>query len=282
MPHGDFEKMIVEKHAGTRNPNFGPTQFSKVLFGVASVMAKVHSRNVIHRDLKPLNVFLDENWEMKLADFGLSKVVSESTQMTMSIGSPICMAPELWNAISEGEARPYGKPVDVYAFGIMVLQVFGKAVVEGTPVKGTIALMRRISDGKRFVRPNGVPEPLWHLITQCWAQGPESRPEFSRIVEAMLEKPEDYVLPGTDIRQYKEYQARINAEPPALAMPDLPPIFAFSGSIAGALTVSNLAKTDQRYMQELHKSLRRSATAGPEQWKRMHPWNFLNKPGTRA
>jgi serine/threonine protein kinase len=281
MPNGDLAKLIADRHKKIVNKNFGPTEFSKVIFGVASIMAKVHKRSVIHRDLKPLNIFIDEQFEPKIADFGLSKVVSSGTQMTMTIGTPICMAPELF-ADSDGPDG-YDNSVDVYAYGMMIYQIFSPSLNLTTgPVRSQQQLMMRVMKGTRFVKPEDIPEPLWLLITECWDGSPGKRPTFAVIVERMLKKPEDFVLRDTNMGRYREYQARINIDPPEPEMPDTDALFATAGPrVADALTVSALARTNPIYMNELNKSMTRSMAGGPEYKKATTPWNFRVKPGRR-
>jgi serine/threonine protein kinase len=119
MPNGTLEAMIKAKHEGRPTPQFGATEFSKAIFGIASTMARVHKQSAIHRDLKPANVFLDDRWEVKIADFGLAKVVAAGVKMTMQIGSPLFMAPELFE-----DDDSYTFSVDVFAFGMIVFSIF--------------------------------------------------------------------------------------------------------------------------------------------------------------
>ena len=74
-----------------------------------------HSRNLVHRDLKPENLLMqemDNEDNVKLVDFGYAAEAKECS-LTGFMGTPIYMAPEIWNDL------PYGKPVDLWAFGVI-------------------------------------------------------------------------------------------------------------------------------------------------------------------
>lgn len=94
----------------------------KIIEGVAAGLEYLHEhckKNVIHFDIKPQNILLDEDFNVKISDFGLAKMVDrdESQVMTVVKGTPGYMAPELINnsAISV--------KVDVYSLGVVILEI---------------------------------------------------------------------------------------------------------------------------------------------------------------
>lgn len=87
MKNGSLEKKTAEyiSSKGTKNEIINPTLRSKVIFGVAATMKYVHKHNIIHRDLKLENIFLDDDFEPRIADFGLSKAIFGDVKMTMAM-----------------------------------------------------------------------------------------------------------------------------------------------------------------------------------------------------
>ena len=88
----------------------------QVLEGVAYL----HSKGIVHRDLKLENILLADNTAkttIKIADFGLSKVFSASTTLSTVCGSPLYMAPELLTVEQQGD---YSPAVDVWSVGVVL------------------------------------------------------------------------------------------------------------------------------------------------------------------
>jgi serine/threonine protein kinase len=206
MPNGALEVLLKSKHTGRPTPGFGPTEESKAVFGIASTMAQIHKRSVIHLNLKPSKVLFDANWEVRIGGFDLSDVVAPGRKMTMGIGTPYFMAPELHG----DDDDTYSFAVDVYAFGVLLYQFFtNKMDFEGMErqPKSALTIMSAVVRGQRFKRPSGVPDPFWDLITRCWAQSPDDRPSFEEIVGLMLGS-NDFTFPGTDLEKYNEYRQK--------------------------------------------------------------------------
>jgi serine/threonine protein kinase len=205
--NGTLAAAVYEMQKGEPRAGFGPTQLSKCIFGIARTMARFHSRGAIHRNLILKHVFLDDQFEPVLGCSVLSKIVTDRLKMAMGLGTPISMAPELFD-----ENQVYGNPVDVYAFAVLIYQLFSRSLTfeDGTPVRAPEARMK-VARGLRFERRPEIPESFWCLITVCWHQDPTVRPTFAEIVE-QLEMSPDLVFPGTNMNEYREYQERLGNE----------------------------------------------------------------------
>ncbi len=97
---------------------------SRLLEQIASALDYSHERGIIHRDLKPQNVLLDEQNNPILTDFGIAKILSQTTSLTqsgMAMGTPSYMAPEQWMG------KALDSRADIYALGIMLFEMLASA-----------------------------------------------------------------------------------------------------------------------------------------------------------
>lgn len=145
----------------------------------AAGLAYLHP-SVVHRDLKPQNILLDDEGRAKLADFGISRVKDPTksylSQVTNDNGTPMYMAPEQFNGSRVDEK------VDVYALGIILNECYTRR----QPWKDSqhffqIILKVAINGERPWLDPD-CPEPLRRLITKCWHQDPHMRPSCAEVM----------------------------------------------------------------------------------------------------
>jgi len=88
----------------------------ELVANILDAVAYLHSQNIVHRDLKPTNLLLkseEDDTNIKIADFGLSKIISDELMMVTACGTPIYVAPE----VLQGEV--YDKEVDMWSIGVI-------------------------------------------------------------------------------------------------------------------------------------------------------------------
>lgn len=163
----------------------------KICYDVTLAMKYLHSLKpqIIHRDLKSLNVLLKEPvkdsgslpWA-KISDFGLAKMnaeAAESWEGKMSrVGTGNWMAPEIYT----GE---YDEKVDVYSFAMFMYEVICSEVPFEEYDSPNVC-----RDGVRpdlNMLPDDCPQRLSQLMQDCWAHDPKERPPFPEILETMKE-----------------------------------------------------------------------------------------------
>ncbi|MGD9990229.1 serine/threonine-protein kinase [Pseudonocardia sp.] len=145
---------------------------------LASTLAHVHARGIVHRDVKPANILLDEAGLPFLTDFGVSRIVA-ATQMTETgvvVGTPAYMAPEQVRGVRVGPAA------DVYALGLVLLEMLtGLREYPGGLVESAVARLHR-----RPRVPTSLPAPLRDLLTAMTEDEPERRPTAAEVATRLV------------------------------------------------------------------------------------------------
>jgi serine/threonine protein kinase len=153
----------------TRTHTLAPGEAASLAAQVLEAVAAAHAAGVVHRDLKPENILLADDGGVKVADFGIARLIDGTALTSASgyIGSAEYMAPECANG---GRAGPLA---DVYAVGCLLYEL----LVGVTPFVGgasPVVLLRHLRNAP--TRPVGVPGALWNLLRRLLAKQPDSRP----------------------------------------------------------------------------------------------------------
>ncbi len=110
----------AEKKSGARPQLFELVEVLTIVEEILDALAYAHDRGVVHRDIKPENVLLTTDGHVKLADFGLAKLVDPARLASMSqvAGTPLYMAPEQLKPKAHVDAR-----ADLYAVGVILYEL---------------------------------------------------------------------------------------------------------------------------------------------------------------
>jgi len=106
----------------------------------------VHGQNIVHRDLKPENILLDDNYNVKLTDFGFAKVLQHGETITDVSGTPNYMAPEVLQCAMYEGSPGTSFPVDIWACGVIMY-----TLLVGCPPfwhRKQMVMIRNIMEGK--------------------------------------------------------------------------------------------------------------------------------------
>ncbi|CAI8583873.1 unnamed protein product [Vicia faba] len=157
---------------------------------IAHGMEYIHSQGVIHRDLKPENVLINEDFHLKIADFGIACEEAHCDLLADDPGTYRWMAPEMIRR------KSYGRKVDVYSFGLILWEMFTGTIPyeDMTPIQAAFAVVNKNS---RPVIPLNCPPAMRALIQQCWSLNPDKRPEFWQVVKVLEQFESSLARDGT-------------------------------------------------------------------------------------
>ena len=158
----------LEAHLAQASP-LSVDEAVSIALDIAEAMAYAHGRSVVHRDLKPGNIMLNEDGATVM-DFGVARILDAAlTTSTLFIGTPIYSAPE-------SVATPQvGPPADRYALGIMLFEM----LMGHPPFEGPSPFLILDAHRSKPLPPlaDGLPPRLVRLVERLCAKHPEERPE---------------------------------------------------------------------------------------------------------
>ena len=169
-------------------------QALSVLSQVGSALAKASQAGIVHRDIKPDNLLVTPAGEVKVADFGLARLLEDDLELTQhgtALGTPLYMSPE------QGAGRPVDTRSDLYSLGATVYHLLtGRPpFTASTTLALALAHQQEPVVPLASIRPE-LPAGLGHLVEQLLAKHPEDRCEsvtdFLHAVEAV-----EQVVAGT-------------------------------------------------------------------------------------
>ncbi|MCC3293825.1 PASTA domain-containing protein [Arthrobacter sp. zg-Y411] len=169
VPGRTLRGLLDERHA------LSPRLALALMDAVVEGLAAAHDAGLVHRDVKPENVLLADNGRIKIADFGLARAVSTSTNTGTLVGTVAYLAPELVTG-DGGDERS-----DVYSAGILLYEMLtGRQPFTGdSPIQVAFAHVHSAVPAPSTLCP-GLAEDLDELVRWCTARDPEERPVNGR------------------------------------------------------------------------------------------------------
>ncbi|MGK4008236.1 serine/threonine-protein kinase [Sorangium sp. So ce1036] len=166
-------------HAMRYNGPGTPAQVAALLREGGSALSAAHAAGLVHRDVKPENIFLvpspsPEGFRVKILDFGIAKEISGDVSLTSTgifMGTPLYMAPE------QASGKPVDARSDLYAFAAVAYQALtGRRVAAGDDITAILSSLSRTPPPPVSALLPGTPPDVDRAFAQALALSPDERP----------------------------------------------------------------------------------------------------------
>lgn len=207
-----------------------------IIYGIASGMSCLHKNNIIHQNLKPTNVLMDDFLLPKITDITLSAFNNSIHKSSIAF-----IAPEILNG------SKYTQSSDVYSFGQIMYQI----VTNERPFKkfNFSEIIQRVKKGERPTFNVPVPNSYQSLIEKCWSQDPKERPSFDEIL-TQLQNDAGFITDTVDKDDYQNFIRYIQAcQDAAQKQEEMQPIDSFVDHQSATFVQCDIQNAFVRLMQ---------------------------------
>ncbi|KAJ6238302.1 camk family protein kinase [Anaeramoeba flamelloides] len=171
---GDLrEKIERQKDLGQY---FSEGEILEMFIQICLALQHIHSKKIIHRDLKLANIFLTKSGQIKVGDFGISKLLQNTLEKAKTVcGTPYYLSPEIINQ------KPYSYKTDVWSIGIILYELCTlKRAFNGTNIP---QLAFKISSSKVDPIPGFYSKHLQRLVYELLERDESKRPTINQILQ---------------------------------------------------------------------------------------------------
>ena len=180
LPGGDVEGQL-EAHPDRRLP---VDRAVRIAVDVCRALEHAHARGIVHRDIKPVNVWLDENESARLGDFGLAATDRRSREAVegMLVGTVAYLPPE------QALGRASDPRSDLYSLGALLYEMLaGQPPFDGDDAVAIISQHLNAEPVAPSRHRSEVPRALDEVVLRLLAKSPDERPESAAVARAQLE-----------------------------------------------------------------------------------------------
>ncbi|GMJ01906.1 hypothetical protein like AT3G22750 [Hibiscus trionum] len=176
LPGGTLKQYLIKN----RRKKLALKVVVQLALDISRGLSYLHSKKIVHRDVKTENLLLDSHKNVKIADFGVARVEAwNPCEMTGETGTLGYMAPEVLNG------KPYNRKCDVYSFGICLWEIYCCDMpypdLSFAQISSAV-----VQENLRPEIPRCCPSSLANIMRKCWDANAKNRPEMEEVV-TMLE-----------------------------------------------------------------------------------------------
>src|SRR5215208_7544966 len=205
VPGGSLEDLIL------RCGPLGPSEAARLASQVAEALHAAHRRGIVHRDIKPQNVLLDEASDAKVADFGIALAASRTSISGTNVlfGTPSYMSPE------QAMGERVGPESDLYSLGVVLYEMLTGRVPFAAEGALATAMKHLTEPPLSPTRRNAsIPEAMDALVMELLSKDPEDRyPSAARLIEDLRRTREGLPLAFAETAEYPETLRELRSAP---------------------------------------------------------------------
>ena len=201
-----YNQLLIQKE---KNIHFTEETIQDWLIQTCQALKYIHSKHIIHRDIKPHNIFLTKKGSIKLGDFGISKRLNNTLEKAKTfVGTAFYLPPEVING------KKYSYSADIWSLGVTFYQLMTfKPPFNGDSLPG---LLKKIINEEKYekISKKYYSKDLIHLIYKMMDFRPNHRPKPNdilnmdfiqkRIKKYLEENKYDDILTKTIIKKYQD------------------------------------------------------------------------------
>jgi len=163
---------------------FNLKQLIDIIAQISEGMAYLESKYYVHRDLRAANILVDPNSFVKVADFGLARVMQQDDQTYNANESKF---PIRWTAPEAAFEGRFSIKSDVWSFGVLIYEIITYGCIPYAGMSTKEVITEIVKRNYRLVNPHGMnwnnvvvncPASLYNLMFSCWNTVPDERPTF--------------------------------------------------------------------------------------------------------
>ncbi|KAF9976048.1 hypothetical protein BGZ73_009207 [Actinomortierella ambigua] len=163
------------------------TDKTRIAHEIARGLEYIHSKGILHRDLKSADVLLDQHLVAKLCDFGAPENRAQALTHSVSRSAAAVVNTVRWMAPELFEKNPrYSTKSDMYAFGMVMWAMAADCTRPFRDTQTEKQVIDLVTEGKREILPDDTPSKFRACVRRCWKHDPARRPEAHDVILSVL------------------------------------------------------------------------------------------------